>query len=70
MSVIRGCQEGRVTPKLVEVYCPKCGEIMEVFVRMGGGIDQTGRLSEPSKCEKCGFVAEADTALGSFKSAE
>ena len=28
-----GCQEGKMTPRLTEVCCPKCGESVEVFVR-------------------------------------
>ena len=44
MSVIKGCQEGKGTPKLVEVKCPKCGEYVEVFVKMGGAIGKTGTL--------------------------
>ena len=26
MSLISGCQEGKGTPRLAEVKCPKCGE--------------------------------------------
>ncbi len=34
--LIKGCQEGKGTPRLAEVKCPKCGEYVEVFVLMGG----------------------------------
>ena len=34
--LINGCQEGKATPRLVEVKCPNCGECIEVFVLMGG----------------------------------
>ena len=50
MSVIKGCQEGKGTPKLVEVKCPKCGEYVEVFVNMGGAIGKTGTLVADETC--------------------
>ena len=55
MALINGCQEGKVTPKLVEVKCPQCGEYVEVFVRMGGRPGQTGTLSAEERCD-CGYV--------------
>ena len=42
MALISGCQEGKGTPRLVEVKCPNCGEMVEVFVKMGGAIGETG----------------------------
>ena len=30
MAVLKGCQEGKATPKLTEIICPQCGEIVEV----------------------------------------
>ena len=56
--VIRGCQEGKVTPRLQEVKCPKCGEYVEVFVLMGGPIGQTGTLASDETCA-CGHVLRA-----------
>lgn len=56
--VIRGCQEGKATPKLVEVLCPKCGTELEVFVKMGGAVGQTGTLVSDETCEACGHVLE------------
>ena len=44
--VIRGCQEGKGTPRLEEVKCPQCGAWVEVFVKMGGAIGKTGYLWE------------------------
>ena len=41
MAVIRGCQEGKGTPKLAEVKCPKCGAELEVVIHMGGKIGET-----------------------------
>ena len=42
--LIRGCQEGKGTPRLEEVKCPRCGAWVEVFVKMGGAIGETGTL--------------------------
>ena len=56
--LIRGCQEGKVTPRLTEVKCPKCGEYVEAFVLMGGRPGQTGTLSSDEKCA-CGHILPA-----------
>lgn len=48
--LLNGCQEGKGTPRLTEVKCPKCGEIVEVFVRMGGPIGKTGTLVSSETC--------------------
>ena len=58
MSFLKGCQEGKITPKLIEVNCPECGALMEMFVRMGGDIESSGRLVARAVCENCGYVAE------------
>lgn len=58
MSLMKGCQEGKGTPRLVEVKCPTCGEYVEVFVKMGGPIGQTGTLVADETCG-CGFVLKA-----------
>ena len=63
MSLMSGCQEGKGTPRLVEVRCPNCGETVEVFVKMGGAIGQTGTLVASEACA-CGFVLPA----GSYES--
>ena len=60
--LIRGCQEGKGTPRLTEVKCPKCGEFVEVFVLMGGPIGKTGTLASDEKCT-CGYILPA----GSFE---
>lgn len=62
MSLMKGCQEGKGTPRLVEVKCPKCGELVEVFVKMGGAIGQTGTLVADEVCQ-CGHILPA----GSFE---
>ena len=53
--LIKGCQEGKGTPKLVEVRCPKCGQWVEVFVKMGGAAGQTGTLVGDEICN-CGYI--------------
>ena len=53
--LIRGCQEGKATPRLTEVRCPKCGEYVDVFVIMGGAIGKTGTLASDETCT-CGHV--------------
>ena len=56
--LINGCQEGKGTPRLTEVICPKCGQIVEVFVRMGGPIGKTGTLVSSETC-LCGHILPA-----------
>ena len=58
MALISGCQEGKGTPRLVEVKCPSCGEYVEVFVKMGGSIGQTGTLVSDEVCAG-GYVLPA-----------
>ena len=53
--LIKGCQEGKGTPRLTEVRCPQCGESVEVFVKMGGAIGETGTLVSDETCS-CGHV--------------
>ena len=55
MSLINGCQDGKATPRLVEVRCPKCGAWVDVFIRMGGDVGMTGTLASDEVCE-CGHV--------------
>ena len=56
--LINGCQEGKGTPRLIEVKCPKCGEYVEVFVIMGGPIGKTGTLTGDETCP-CGHILPA-----------
>ena len=58
--LIEGCQEGKKTPRLSEIKCPRCGEWIEVFVIMGGGIGQTGTLASDEECP-CGYLLKAGT---------
>lgn len=59
--LLDGCQEGKHTPKLVEVPCPRCGAMVELFVRMNGPHGEAGTLVQEERCA-CGFVFSA----GSF----
>ena len=58
--LLDGCHEGKHTPRLTEVKCPRCGEWVEVFVKMGGAPGQTGTLVADETCD-CGFVLKAGT---------
>lgn len=60
--LINGCQEGKATPRLTEVRCPKCGDDVEVFVIMGGAPGKTGTLAADETCA-CGYILPA----GSFE---
>lgn len=62
MSLLSGCQEGKGTPRLAEVKCPKCGAWVEVFVKMGGAVGQTGTLAADEICD-CGYVLK----MGSYE---
>lgn len=60
---LKGCQEGKATPKLVEVRCPGCGNELEVFVCMGGKVGVTGTLASDETCDECGRTLEAGMNL-------
>ena len=64
--LINGCQEGKGTPKLMEVKCPKCGEWVEVFVRLGGKAGQTGTLTADETCP-CGYVLSAGSYASEYE---
>ncbi|MBQ3192998.1 MAG: hypothetical protein IJB59_05455 [Oscillospiraceae bacterium] len=61
--LLDGCHEGKHTPRLTEVRCPRCGAWVEVFVKMGGAPGQTGTLVTTEVCE-CGF----ELCAGSYES--
>lgn len=63
--LIRGCQEGKGTPRLEEVKCPNCGNFVEVFVKMGGAIGETGTLIADEVCD-CGHVLSAGSYLTEY----
>ena len=60
--LLKGCQEGKGTPRLTEVKCPRCGAFVEVFIKMGGAIGETGTLTSDEICV-CGHILPA----GSFE---
>ena len=64
--LLNGCQEGKGPPRLTEVKCPNCGTWVEVFVKMGGAVGQTGTLVADEKCE-CGFVLAAGTYAADYE---
>ena len=64
--LLKGCQEGKGTPRLTEVKCPRCGEIVEVFVKMGGAPGQTGTLVADEKCD-CGHVLPAGSYAADYE---
>ena len=68
MSILQGCQEGKSTPKLVEIKCPQCGEVIEVFIRLGGLKNAAGVTVGDAKCEKCGYAVPEDTDVSKFES--
>ena len=48
--LLDGCHEGKHTPRLSEVKCPKCGEY-EI-----GRCDQCRDQGVAYECKKCGFM--------------
>ena len=66
MGLLNGCHEGKMTPKLTEVKCPRCGEWVEVFVQLGGRPGQTGTLVSDERCE-CGFILPAGSYITDYE---
>lgn len=64
--LIRGCKEGKYTPKLTEVRCPQCGEWVEVFIQLGGRPGQTGTLISDETCD-CGCVLPAGSSESAYE---
>ena len=64
--LLNGCQEGKGTPRLAEVRCPKCGEYVEVFIKMGGAIGETGTLVSDETCA-CGQVLPAGSYVTDYE---
>ena len=64
--LLKGCQEGKGTPRLAEVRCPRCGRWVEVFVKMGGAPGQTGTLVADEICD-CGHVLPAGSPESSYE---
>ena len=64
--LLKGCQEGKGTPRLSEVKCPRCGAWVEVFVKMGGAPGQTGTLVADETCT-CGYVLPAGSSESGYE---
>ena len=64
--LINGCQEGKGTPRMAEVKCPNCGELVEVFIKMGGAIGETGTLVSEETCA-CGQVLPAGSYVTDYE---
>lgn len=63
--LLKGCQEGKATPRLAEVKCPRCGQWVEVFVKMGGAPGQTGTLVADEVCA-CGYILPAGSSESGY----
>ena len=64
--LLKGCQEGKGTPRLSEVKCPRCGAWVGVFVKMGGAPGQTGTLVADETCT-CGYVLPAGSSESGYE---
>lgn len=49
------CQEARNAITILEVECPQCGNVVEVFVKDG------------VVCTECGNIIEQSTPIGDMK---
>lgn len=52
-----GCQEARNAITIGEVFCPKCGGSMEIFLK-------DGFLAADAVCDACGYRIAAGSSLG------
>ena len=64
--LIDGCQDGKHTPRLMEVKCPKCGEYVDIFVIMGGAAGMTGTLASDEVCV-CGNILPMGSYAGEYE---
>lgn len=64
--LLDGCHEGKHTPRLTEVMCPRCGEWVEVFIKMGGAPGETGTLTSDEICS-CGYLLPAGSYETDYK---
>lgn len=51
-----GCHDARNAVTILEVPCPQCGEIVEVFER-------DGAFAVDAICEECGYSFEAGESV-------
>ena len=66
IELLDGCREGKHTPRLSEVKCPRCGSWVEVFVMMEGAPGVVGTLAADEKCQ-CGYVFPAGSYESSYE---
>lgn len=64
--LLDGCQEGKHTPRLTEVRCPKCGAYVEIFVMLGGKAGVTGTLMSNEVCV-CGHILPAGSYASDYE---
>ena len=62
--ILDGCHEGKHTPRLSEVKCPKCGAWVDVFIMMGGRPGQPGSNNSQDTTTE-----EASTSMKGLKAA-
>lgn len=55
-----GCHEARNAITIIEVTCPSCSEVIEVFVR-------DGTLCTDSGCPECGTILAQGTPIGELQ---
>ena len=58
-DVLPTCQEARGMTTIEEGDCPKCGGVIEVFIRDGLTVGD-------SVCEQCGFTIPGDVHLSLY----
>ena len=54
------CQEARNAITILDVECPQCGAIVEVFAK-------DGVVCTDSVCTECGNIIEQSTPIGDLK---
>lgn len=52
MSVMEGCHGAKNRVEIVEMDCPRCGGVIELFVKEGLTVGD-------AKCETCGYEVSA-----------
>ena len=58
-DVLPTCQETRGMTTIEEIDCPKCGGVIEVFIRDGQTVGE-------SICDQCGFAIPGDVHLSLY----
>ena len=58
-DILPTCQETRGMTTIEEIDCPKCGGVIEVFIRDGQTVGE-------SICDQCGFAIPGDVYLSLY----